>query len=156
MEDKPQIENGYIRVATELFEALTKIRIPGEARQIFDFILRKTYGFQKKEDQIALSQFCLATGMKKPAVVRAIRKCESMRLIVIKKDNGNINSYSIQKDSTHWISLSKKIILSKKITSVIKKDNLSLSKKIPTIDNTTKDNITINNTSISPIGNNLE
>lgn len=44
---------------------------------------------------------------------------------------------------TFWKPLPKKITLSKKITTVIEKDNASLSKKLHTIDNTTKDNITI-------------
>ena len=49
----PQVENGYTRIANELLEALAKIRIPGEARQVFDVIMRKTYGF-RKSDPIAL------------------------------------------------------------------------------------------------------
>ena len=58
----PQLENGYIKIATELYDALCGIRIPGEARQVFDVILRKTYGWNKKKDAIALSQFVEATG----------------------------------------------------------------------------------------------
>jgi hypothetical protein len=47
--------------------------------------------------------------------------------IIIKKDN---NLYRFQKDFDCWKPLSKKITLSKKIITVIKKDNLPLSKKI--------------------------
>lgn len=159
----PQCEDGYIRFASELWEAVCRFRIPGEARQIFDFIARKTYGYNKKEDAIALSQFCLATGIKKPNVVRAIKQLQSMNLI-IKKDNGISSIYSINKDYTSWRPLSKAITpLSKAITlkqnnqqnqglkgdksiiqndneqkSVIKSDNESLSKAIPTIDNIQK------------------
>ncbi|MGD8786551.1 MAG: hypothetical protein PVJ60_03935, partial [Phycisphaerales bacterium] len=94
-------------------------------------------------DWIANSQFVKATGLKRPNVTRAIRKLQEMNLIVIKKDNRERVSYSLQKDYTKWKPLSKKIMLSKKIRAVIKKDNKLLSKKMPTKDN--KDNITKDN-----------
>jgi phage replication O-like protein O len=140
-EVNPQKENGYTAIANEIMEALARIRISGEARQVLDVILQKTYGFNKKEDVIALSQFCAKTGLKKPIVCRAINKLEEMKLI-IKKDNDIANSYSLQKDYSKWEPLSKKITLSKKIISVIKKDNPSLSLLRHTIATTTKTTIT--------------
>ena len=44
----PQKENGYTSIANDIVEALAGIRIPGEARQCLDVILRKTYGWNKK------------------------------------------------------------------------------------------------------------
>ena len=41
----PQTENGYVKIATELHDALCKTRISGEARQMLDVIIRKTYGY---------------------------------------------------------------------------------------------------------------
>ena len=70
----PQLENGYIRISTEVWQALCKIRIPGEARQVLDAIIRKTWGWNKKEDRISLSQFVDATGLKKDKVIRARSK----------------------------------------------------------------------------------
>lgn len=160
----PQIENGFMRIANELLEAYARIRIPGEARQVLDVILRKTYGYGKKEDAISLSQFVLATGILKPNVCASLNHLRKMNLI-IQKDNAIANIYSINKDYTSWRPLSKKItVLSKKITImennqhnqwlegdnaiiqkdngqkiVIQKDNASLSKKIPTIETTTKE-----------------
>jgi len=138
----------FTKYSKEYHQAICKIRIPGEARQVLDFIMYKTWGFSKKEDWISLSQFEKGTGLKKPNVIRAVNKLLSMNLI-IKKDNGIIKkdnvwgaTYSLQKDYEKWKPLSKKITLSKKIKPVIKKDKRSLSKKIPTIDKHTKDNIT--------------
>lgn len=118
----PQLENGHVKIATELFEALCLLRIPGEARQVFDFILRKTYGFNKKTDCIALSQFVIGTGLKKQTVIRALSKLKQMNLIT-QKDNDIANEYVIVKDYSKWVPLPKKITLSKKITSVTQKDN---------------------------------
>lgn len=159
----PQVENGHTRIANELLEALARIRIPGEARQVLDVILRKTYGFQKKEDSISLSQFSLFTGILKPNICASLKQLREMNLI-IQKDNATANMYSINKDYTSWRPLSKKITpLSKKIMkeqnsqqnqglegnnsiiqkdneqkSIIQKDNESLSKKIPTKENIQK------------------
>ena len=134
----PQSENGHIDIANEIVDALAAIRISGEEMQCLWVILRKTYGWKKKFDWIALSQFEGMTGIKRPNIVRALSKLIDKN-IVIKKDNGIKISYGFQKDYKIWKPLSKKITLSKKIKDVIKKDNLPLSKKIPTKDTTTKD-----------------
>jgi len=66
----PQKENGYTAIANEIMDALIKIRVPGEAMQILLVILRKTYGWNKRQDAISLSQFFKDTGMKKPSIIR--------------------------------------------------------------------------------------
>jgi phage replication O-like protein O len=127
-----RIESGFVALKNEILDALCGIRIPGEVRQVIDFVIRKTLGFRKKTDWISLDQFCLATGLNKPNVVRAINQALSMNLI-IKKGNGKKATYGFNKIFSTWNMLPKKII-------IIKNDNNSLSKKIPTINNT------INNT----------
>ena len=139
----PQLENGYLKFANELFDAIIKFRIPGVERQCFDFIARKTFGFGKTWDRISNSQFVAATGVKKANVSKAINSLIDKKL-VIKKDNKGIPSYRINKDYSQWKVLSKKITLSKSITGVIKKHNKSLSKNMDTKDiknNITKDTL---------------
>ncbi|MHC4523782.1 MAG: replication protein [Planctomycetota bacterium] len=144
---KPQLEDGFVRIANEIVEALSRIRISGEESQCLWVVLRKTYGWNKKEDRISLSQFALATGLKIPNVCRALRKLVSKKIVVIiKKDSSNITIYRFNKNFDTWIPLSKKIQgVSKLITDTIKNDNKPLSKKIHTIDNT-KDTIQKTNT----------
>lgn len=128
----PQLENGFTRLANEILEALARIRIPGESRQVFDVILRKTYGFQKKVDSISLSQFTLATGINRQNIIRAIKQLVSMNLI-IKNDTGITCKYSINKDFISWRPLSKKITapkVSRSSSSSIIFDNEGVSKKI--------------------------
>lgn len=133
----------YTKFSNELLEALARIRISGEARQMLDVIFRKTYGFHKKEDQISLSQFALATGLKRPLVVRGVSKLITLNIIIIKKDNTLTNIYRINKDFDTWKPLSKKRRgVSKKIICIIKKDNLLLSKKRQTKETSTKETIT--------------
>lgn len=127
----PQLENGYTKIANEILEAMARFRIPGEQRQCLDFILRKTYGYNKKEDAIANSQFCEATGLKKGNVSRAIKALVDKN-IVIKNDNRKIPTYQFNKHFKQWRELSKKQPVIKKATVVIKNDNKVLSKVMDT------------------------
>jgi phage replication O-like protein O len=135
----PQIENGYTKIANEVLDALMRTRIPGEARQVLDAIIRKTYGFNKKSDTISLSQFEEMTGLKRPHICRSINKLIAMNLIT-KKDNENSASYCFNKIYATWQPLPKKITLSKKIIPVTKKDNRVVPKKVHTKETLTKDN----------------
>lgn len=139
----PQVENGYIRISTELFVALCHIRISGEARQVLDTVIRKTYGFNKKTDQIALSQFTDSTGMTKTAVLKAIKKLEEMNLIIVTKKGNGCNIFAINKDFDSWKPLPKKETLPKKEISVTKKGKNRYQKgdiqKTVSIDTITKD-----------------
>jgi len=69
----PQKEDGYMAIANEILDALCQAYIPARERQCLDYILRKTYGWDKKTDKISLSQFEKGTGLSK----RQIRTCLS-------------------------------------------------------------------------------
>ena len=103
----PQKENGYTSIANELMEALSRFRIPGEQMQCLLVIIRKTYGFNKKDDMISNSQFVEATGLRHGNVSRAIRSLVEKR-IVIKNDTKRIPSYRFNKNYIMWTSVSKK------------------------------------------------
>ena len=142
----PQLEEGHLRISTEFYDALCRIRIPGEARQVFDFVIRKTWGWQKREDKIPLSQFVLGTGLRKDKVIRARRKLVEMNIIrVSQKGNDEAPTYSINKDFDSWKSFPKKETFPKKEMIISQKGNASFPKKEPSIDtsskDTTKDNL---------------
>lgn len=103
----PQKENGFTPIANEILEALAMIRIPGEANQLLQVIIRKTYGFNKSEDAIALSQFVLKTGLKKNSVCRAINKLKQMN-IIHQKVNDIAKTYRFNKDFSTWRPFTKK------------------------------------------------
>jgi len=111
-----------------------------EKTRVFHAILRKTSGWHKEEDWIALSQFENLTGMIKPNVCRALRKLQKEN-IILKRGN----KYRINENSSRWEALSKR-------TPIIKTDNSdypdgqsSLSNSIPTKETVTK-NISLQKT----------
>jgi len=129
--NSPQLENGYTKIANEIIDKLVAYRIPGEQMQCLLFIIRKTYGYGKKEDYISNSQFCEATGLKKGNVSRAIKELEEKK-VVIKNDNRKIPSYRFNKYYGQWTLLSKKQPVINITTEVIKNDNKVLSKVMDT------------------------
>lgn len=106
----PQVENGYLKVANELVEALYRVDLSPQESRVFWFIIRLTYGWGKKTDWIALSQFTNGieskglpgTGIERRRVHRVLVRLRKKRMIVARKDDKNHVSYGIQKDYTKW------------------------------------------------------
>lgn len=117
----PQLEDGYIKIATKIMQALIKTRIPGEARQVLDCILSKSYGKQRKRADITNSVFAATTGVSRPHVTRALKVLFDMNIIVLEEPN----IYRFQKNFNAWKSLPKRgTIMSEMIQKpVAKKGN---------------------------------
>jgi phage replication O-like protein O len=99
----PQKEDGFVPLANEILEALARTRILSEARQVFDAVIRMTYGWNRKHSRISYRQFSNLTGLTQAHVYRSIQYLIRHRLIE-KTDMG----YGIQKDHEQWISHSRK------------------------------------------------
>lgn len=77
-----QWENGFTKIANEILESLVKVRLPPSEKDLILFIIRKTYGFNKKEDRISLTQFEAGTDLSRPTVVKALKNLISRKMIV--------------------------------------------------------------------------
>ena len=117
----------FTKISNELLEAKARIRLSGEENQIWDVLLRKTYGFNKKMDVISLSQFALKTGLVKPSICRALNKL-LIKNMINKKANANSVTYGIQKNYDEWKPLTKKLIVSKNANLINKSANNRLQK----------------------------
>jgi phage replication O-like protein O len=89
--------------------------LPGRERQCLDFIIRRTYGWQKKEAEIPIKDFVSATGIGKTHVSSALKSLRRKRLIVTKNGNTEIKTgknsgrsiltYSFNKYFEQWAGL---------------------------------------------------
>ena len=132
----PQIENGHTQIANEIIEALMRINLSAYESRVLWCIIRKTYGFKKKTDWIALSQFAKNTGLDRRLVHRALKKLSSKEMIVIYKDDSNKVRYGFQKNYEKWIVSSKKMTTLK----LSSKEMMEVSsKEIPTKETITKE-----------------
>jgi len=134
----PQLENGYLRIANELAENFAKIKLsPNEWRICWAF-LRKTYGFNKKEDAISLTQFQKLTNLSRPSVVKAIKKLVAKQILVAKQQPF-IHVYRLNKAYSQWTSSYIDTSSYFATTLVAKQQPKLVAKQQPTIDK--KDNI---------------
>ena len=94
----PQKESGFTPIANELLDALARTRIPGEARQLFDVIVRLTYGWQKKIARIPYARFVELTGVRLSHVHRGLQALIVHQIIIQGADG-----FSVQKNYDLWI-----------------------------------------------------
>jgi phage replication O-like protein O len=78
----PQMDKGFTPIANEILEELVKLRIPASEKDVCYFVIRKTYGFHKKEDRISLTQFEKGTLLSRVTVVKALKNLLSRNILV--------------------------------------------------------------------------
>ena len=99
----PQTENGYTMIANEILENLIKIDLTKAENKILFTVIRKTYGFHKKEDAISLSQFTKITTLTRQGVCKAIKSLVNRRLLGSKHLlTTSVTTYWFIKDYDKW------------------------------------------------------
>lgn len=150
---KPQIENGYTKIANELLDNLAQITLSANEWQVLLCIIRKTYGFQKKIDKIASTQITEYTGLDKYVVSKVLGKLSDKNIIIkqgkklgVQKDwelwklskQTTYEANILDEKQEHEQKLSKQTTLekteklSKQTTKVVQTDNKKLSKQTTT------------------------
>ena len=113
----PQKENGYTPIANEILEELVKIDLLGAELRVLLFIIRKTYGYHKKSDQISFTQFEKGTGISRQTINKTLKNLMAKGLIVkICLPGGNIG-YSFIKDHENWVVKTHLLVKGKWVTS---------------------------------------
>lgn len=125
----PQLENGYTKIADEILTAFCRLHLSGNEWSFVHALIRKTYGYNKREDWITNTQISTMTGMGSTRVSEAKKSLISLNIVT-----ENRNKISLQKDYEQWGKLRKTV------TKVTENRNSELRKTVYTKDNTTKDN----------------
>lgn len=98
---KPQLEDGYTRIANELFEAILGYGFSQQEMAVVFAILRKTYGYGKKEDDMSASQIGEMIGKHRNHVTATIGKLAAIG--VITKRHGNYGLIlGVNKEYKNW------------------------------------------------------
>ena len=150
----PQLEDGHTRIANELLEALMLARLTSRQWAVAIALIRKTYGYNKKTDDIGLSQLADLTGLAKPHVSVAVRELEERRIISRKQGKfGHI--MGLNKDHVQWTGVERRaekgvtksvtVTESVTVTDLVKGGyqigKAGVTESVTTKDNPTKDNI---------------
>lgn len=106
----PQTEDGYTAIANEIMEALIAADLSGQEFRIALLVIRKTYGFKKKEDAISLSQMKQATGMHHIRCSQVVNRLQLMKILTVTENiNGVGKKYSFNKDFETWDTVKENI-----------------------------------------------
>lgn len=103
MESDIQVENGnYTRIHNEILEMLAKTRLAPLEFALLMVIFRKTYGYQKKNDVISISQFCESTGANRIGIIKALNNLLRLN-IIYREPVGQMYSYGFNKYYDQWL-----------------------------------------------------
>lgn len=98
----PQTENGYTKIANEILEKLVNTPLLGSEFQVTLFVIRKTYGFNKKHDIISLTQFEKGTGLSRPTIIKTLKNLMARNIVRNIKLPKNKIAYRFNKNYDMW------------------------------------------------------
>ncbi len=126
-----QIDNGdFTRLHNTILERLALARFNASEYRCLMYLFRQTYGWQKKEDAISLSQWAAGTGIDTEKRHNALRTLQGLaaKRVIYSKSNGNNHTvtWGFNKNFEEWdASLFQETVISPDNTSVMPVDNRS-------------------------------
>lgn len=102
----PQVEDGFTKIANELFDAILQFDFSGRQLKVAMAIIRKTYGYNKTVDELSISQIADMTGISRGNVCQAVNMLSEMN-IVVKSNGKHANTLSLNKHYKEWIAVPK-------------------------------------------------
>lgn len=99
----PQLEDGYIRIANVLYEAIMLGGFSQRELLVMLAIMRKTYGFRKTVDDMSASQIGALCGVARQHVTTTLNVLAS-RNVITKRPGEFGMLIGIQKDVRKWVS----------------------------------------------------
>ena len=127
----PRIENGYVRIANELLEAICRLDVSGSEMRILLYIIRRTYGFNKDYAEIPLSEISAAVGMRREHIQKMLKRLSAKNIIDLRTNSGTKpQTISIVKNYEKWaVELCASCLLQKTATvasTVVQNGNSSV------------------------------
>ncbi len=78
----PQKENGFTSIANEILEAIVRFPFAGQELRVLFFILRFSYGFQRKHADLPLTFIARGTNISRRGIAKVIKRLVSYRALV--------------------------------------------------------------------------
>ena len=97
----PQTGNGHTQIANEVLEKIYQQPLTSSEFRVVFFVIRKTWGWKKKEDKISLSQIAKEVGIPRSNASDILQSLVAKRLLV--KTKGIINTLQFNKDYEKWV-----------------------------------------------------
>ena len=133
----PQVEDGHLRIANELFDALNRANLSGTERRCVDLVIRLSYGCSKTYAIVNHWSAFGTVGIKSSnirKVIRGLTKKKVLRHRVV----GKVLVFMVNKDYSEWrerttrSGYSSLLLGSKTSYQKLISQNIGLSKKVGT------------------------
>ena len=95
------LENGYLRLANQIQDAVCKVELSGREFRVLNAVIRLTYGWSKKEDRITNSLIADKTGLAVKHVSEAVLTLATRRIIHLRRI-GQTRYIGINTDLHRW------------------------------------------------------
>lgn len=131
----------YTKIENDIIEKLVSINLSSTELCCALILLRKTNGYQKKQDGISISQFVKLTHRSRASVIRALQNLRLLSILILVKSgksSKSFNVYTFNKNISEWKLVSKKKLVSKMNKTSIKNEPQLVSKMIHTKENIQK------------------
>jgi phage replication O-like protein O len=131
----PQLEDGHTRIANELLEAIISFDFSKRQYKVVLFVLRKTYGWNKKADVMSLSQIMEGTGLDRANCSRTLAELGEMK-VLLKQQQAAGNLVEFNKKYKQWVVLPNQQPVAKSATKVLPKRQFAVVEMATTKDTT--------------------
>jgi phage replication O-like protein O len=99
----PQLEDGFVRIANKLLEAILGGGFSHREQSVIITIIRKTYGYGKKEDDMSAAQIGTMCNVARQHVTSTLNALAA-RNVITKRQGKYGMIVGIQKDHRKWIT----------------------------------------------------
>lgn len=132
---KPEVDDGHTKIANELLDAIIYSDFSKRQYKILLFIIRKTYGWNKSEDDISRSQIVDETGIKSPHVTTTIQELLELNVIIVSHGK-YAKKYKINKYYDTWRfdqlnEVTETVIITETVINSYQNSNKKLPKQYP-------------------------
>ena len=104
----PQVKNGYVQVAYEVWEQLMRAGLSGSELAIVMAVIRKTWGWKRKEAEISLTEYGSMTAQPERTVAHSLRVLIDRNIVTRMSaggGRGRSSTWSFNKDWETWKTL---------------------------------------------------
>lgn len=97
----PKLSNGFTRIANELYDAIMIANFTKTERKIIDAVIRKTYGYNRKNDVISIRQIAQITNVRFQHISRSLQQLIAEK-VIIATGNHQKRILKLNKNYTNW------------------------------------------------------
>lgn len=100
----PQLENGHLRIAYEVWEHVCRQDLNGAEFRVVGCILRHSWGWKRKECELSISTIAEWCDLSERAVSKAAASLEARNMVKATRGSGrgNLTKWTFNKDWESW------------------------------------------------------